>query len=201
MSDTRARSFILEGPLTSAWIASLIPDPGHLPDETFDCPSCPDMPLLGPDWHPALLGETTSVTVKVITRAAQELGVIAGPPGMRLEFEASDAEGTYQWQLTGERHGTLLLSTLPTPVAGGLAAASSRGRAALAALLKDAVDAGNHMLELLHGTAAVTLAETTDDPVLLTRLADNPDPVVRAAALDNPACPDEGRVLAALHRD
>lgn len=144
---------------------------------------------------------TIITTIATALRAAAELGRITLPAGIEILINDTLAPGTYNWILRADRYSYLTLTSgEPAPIEEiGTSHDHEAGASRMLAILQEATAAANQMLTALHHGAPIVLADTSTDPVLLTRLADSPDPAIRSAVLDNAAAPDEARVLASLH--
>lgn len=163
-------------------------------------PSAPEVYLTA-TWAPRTVPSLkTAVDVENLVRTAMELGYFITLEGITVEFFSCLLEGQiwYAWQVHADRYAGLRLTAPLKPLAH-LALPGAAGTQAAIQILMEATDEANEMLANLVGASATILADFSTDPVLLTRLADYDEPVVRAAAAQNTATPDAGRVLAAFH--
>jgi hypothetical protein len=155
-------------------------------------------------WTPDLTDEDfthdndENQTAAAIIRSVHELGILRLPAGTVASL-VDGPNGYYYWSLTNERWaGMTLISTMQTWINWDTMGKGIAGVRRALILLHDFVDAANEMLTAVFLSASTVLAEFSTDPVLLTRLADYDEAIVRTTAIDNPAAPDEAKVLAAL---
>lgn len=151
-----------------------------------------------PNWSvSSLVGESQGQRRQMLADmivAAQEIGILSAPEGIRIEMESGD-DG-YRFLVTSDDRWGITLAGKDCFFTE--AATGSYGAAALMAVLMSAVNEGNAMLRALVEASSLILAQFSTDPVLVTRLADSDDDFVRAVAVDNPVAPDEAKVLRAL---
>lgn len=171
------------------------------PEKHFPSPMA-NMLEIGSTWAPNIPGlgteafNTSVEQVQMLVVAAREMGVLDLPTGVDVEF-AEVSNGEYVWQVTGNRYAGLTLSSGRGTITW-LGNVGAVGVEQCLAILADAVSEANKILSSLAVAAATVLADYSTDPLLLTRLADYDDPMVRNIALQNPAAPEEAHILAAL---
>ena len=205
INTLRAPRFELDVDLAARWLNAVAAGT-HLQD--FDCPSAYDL-TIGEAWTPAPLWSSTPqdpetqsairLTVEQLIRCAFELDVILGPAAVTMTV----ALATTDSHLPDD---VVLLSAPDlwgdTVLVGQLPDFRDRLQSSVHAamlLLTAAVDAGNQVLtNWVHG-ATVILGQLSNDPRLLERVGDSTEPLVRKVVLDNPATPEETRVLIALN--
>jgi hypothetical protein len=143
--------------------------------------------------------------VKILLWSAQELGILLGPAGYSYSFhivvEENDREDCYLWVLNFEQYANIQLVSHEYELRNLGRSDVARGAEAAINVLLEFVDQANRLLTNLEEAAALVLAKTSRDEVLVSRLADSPSFQVSAYAVNNPACPDDGKTLAAFrHR-
>lgn len=158
--------------------------------------------------------------IETLMLCAGELGMLDMPAGTQLWARPSGGtdDRWVEWRLGNDLYGGLQLTTEPqdlklkvfvwdTPEALGpivnLSEADmdrliSGGRDTVIRVLTSAVWAANAMLSDLLSAAVGVVANLSANEAVLNALAFDTEPAVRALLLDNPATPDEVRVIAAL---
>lgn len=166
-------------------------------DERHDAPSAADLTFTS-DWRISDYADENDFFEQAtsILRTAIELGHLELPQGIYVHLN-DRGEDWYDWSVTCERYGSIMLAGLARPMTS-LGSPDREGAQRAMTILQEAVSETNQMLANLLSGSLTLLAETTTDPAILTRLAGYADPGIRATVLGNPATPDEGRVLAAL---
>lgn len=169
--------------------------------EQFQSPMA-NMLEIGSTWAPNIPGigteefNTSVDQVQMLVTAAQEMGFLSLPTGVEVTFSEL-SEGEYTWQVTGTRYAGLVFSSGRGTITW-LGNVGSVGIEQCLAILSDATSEANKIFTSLALAAATVLADYSTDPVLLTRLADYDEPMVRNIALQNPATPEEAHIIAAL---
>ena len=196
MQPQPQQRFTLDTSVAVAWLHTLA-NLGNqdLPSE-YDSPTGLDL-RISHDWErfPRTEENSESEAWQIVT-AAQELGILASPDNC----EIIPVEGGAYWNLICDQYAGLVLTSAQDATLRTVNS-YARGPEAALELLQEAVQVGNTLLQRLESAAPLVMAKTTEDPVLLTRLTDSTDPTVRSYAAQNPLCPDEGQVLAALKKN
>lgn len=195
---SRLPIFVLDVESTEAWLNEVVRAQGSQPVRPARSPMDTELSFT-PDWALSrLAGPERSGMREMLTdmvTAAQEIGLISTPEGIRLEMESGD-DG-YRFMVTSDyRWEGLTLAGRDMYFAENMA--STQGVLALMALLMSAVREGNRMLASMIHSASIVLAQFSTDPLLVMRLADHDEAAVRAIAADNPAAPEGAKVLRAL---
>lgn len=198
-----APRIILDVARAEQWLAGLVSpeDPQH-----YSAPSEYGVHLFA-EWAPDLaltsdpgLREQVVETLVSLPAAAFELGIVhGGSPSLRVQVEFTHDDMLRFLISDDESWASLSLATTLVGVAN-LVPVDCFGDKAAIAFLAHMVDEVNIAMHDLVIAAESVLAQLSNDPVLLTRLADSDEPVVRDLALDNPFTPDEGQTLGALRR-
>lgn len=190
--------FVLNVEAAESWLVEIVraSHPQHA--RTARSPMDAELSF-GPDWAMSRLkGPDRGAQREMVSDmlvAAQEIGILSTPEGVRIELESGDdgfrllVRSDYRWEgltLAGrdmffEEH-----------------VMEEHGAQGLISVLMIAVREGNRMLSSMVRSASMVLAQFSTDPLLVTRLADHDEPSVRAVAADNPVAPEEAQVLRAL---
>lgn len=155
------------------------------------------------DWGPDLalstdgrLSDEAIETLHSLPMAARELGFLQVPTTVDIRIEIVDGL-LLRFLITSDETWPSL--TLATPLTGlATIVVSEVGSSAALRYLMFMVDEVNEVLGALVLAAESILAEHSTDPVLLTRLADSNEPLVRELSLKNRNMPEEGKALSAL---
>jgi len=190
--------FVLNVEFAEAWLLEIVR--AQDPQQVRAARSPMDAELsFAPDWALSHLkgpdqGAAREMLSDMVT-AAQEIGIVSAPDGVRIEVESGDdglrfmVQSDYRWE-------GLTLAGRDMFFVDGLM--EERGTQGLMSVLMIAVREGNRMLASMVRAASMVLAQFSTDPWMVTRLADHDEASVRAVAVDNPVAPDEAKVLRAL---
>lgn len=199
LNTEQAPRFVLDVPRAQEWLTA-VADGTHL--ERFDAPSAYDL-TLSPDFsldphHPDVdLLEFSGA----LLRSATELEIIHAPDWVEAHLEDM-GDGDVRVSLSAPALwgdlGVFHANGYPLDTGVPDDRWAARGVDAAMILLGEFVREANIVLSSLVTAAEVVLAQLSNDPGLLTRLADSDEPLIRHLAAGNPAAPDEARVLSAL---
>lgn len=190
--------FVLDVESAEAWLAEIVRAEGSPIVRPVRSPMDSELSFT-PDWALShLSGHDKTGMRQMLTdmvTAAQEIGVLSTPDGIRIEMESGDdgyrflVTSDYRWEgLTLAGRDMFFAQHMP----------QTQGVLGLMALLMSAVREGNRMLASMIHSASIVLAQFSTDPLLVMRLADHDEAVVRAIAADNPVAPEGAKVLRAL---
>jgi hypothetical protein len=194
--------FELDSDRAYAWLNAIVTatDESSSLSEEYDSPSSADL-YLSSDWKSN--SRQAINDVKILLWSAQELGILLGPTvwGSHIVVEENDGEDCYMWVLNFEQYANIQLVSHEYELRNLGGSGIARGAEAAINVLLEFVDQANRLLTNLEEAAALVLAKTSRDGVLVSRLADSPSFQVSAYAVNNPVCPDDGKTLAAFrHR-
>jgi hypothetical protein len=204
MESVNAPRVVLDQTRALAWLKTLeaVSAGTSVLPAAYESPSSYDL-VISADWSPrdsvdASVSEQGHMVVDLenLLRAALELGFLQTLDGVEVLYTAA-GRNMYQWWVEAPRYANLRLSS-PMALLESIGLGGVYGAEQALAVLTEAVDEANILLEALFIGASTVVADYTDDPTLLTRLAGSDERMVRAAALANPAAPEEAHVLAAL---
>lgn len=192
----------------SEWLYALnnATDNGGPMPEKFACPAGYDLELPS-TFAPSLVDETDGPVQRVwasqIVVAAQELSFLTAVPGdISLITVLHEEDGTvqhyYYWEIRLDGYTLGRFTTSPSPLS--YLAAGLQGVAAAEAILMEAVDEGNTLMDRIRHDANMIVAATSTVPGVLAAMAAHPEPSVQVTAVRNPRCPEEARVMHALQR-
>jgi len=187
--------FTLDTAAAVKWIDTLINlGDNDLPGE-YDSPTGFEIHISA-DWQ-AMGAERIrkESSVQEIVLAAHELGILRTPENC----EIVPSTNLSHWDLICDQYAGLVV-TSAQDISLRTVDSYLSGAEAVLELLAEAVRVGNALFDKIEYAAPLIMAQTSADPVILTRLSDNSDPVIRSYASQNPACPDEGQVMAALRK-
>lgn len=190
--------FVLHVEAAELWLAEVL-DAYPSGERGFRSPRDSEVQI-GPDWSLAsMAGDSAEAasrrqSLSLLLAAAQELDILESQTGIEIDLESG--EDGFRFMVVSDA----LWADL-TLVGNDMFFSDSQltGAQGVIEFLMAAVNEGNAMLRALTQASVVVLAQFSTDPVLLTRLADYEDPLVRSLAVNNPAAPDEAKVLRALH--
>lgn len=126
--------------------------------------------------------------------------VLIAPPNMKVDLEVFTYSKEYEhffYRWVVDLGYTSRYTTRPEPVEY-LTTSKDRGLKAAINILNEAVSTGNRLIQSAYMDAGIMLAKTTTNPEILRGLCDHAEEAVRDQAVQNLACPDEGKVIAAL---
>jgi hypothetical protein len=197
LNHSQLPRFVLDVESTEAWLVEIIRAQDQQQSRPARSPMDSELSF-GSDWALSRLGGSDKSGMRQMltdmVTAAQEIGVLSTPDGVRIEMESGD-DG-YRFLVVSDERWGLTLAGRDMFFAEDMP--KTQGVLGLMSLLMSAVREGNSMLSALVNASSLILAQFSTDPVLVTRLADHDEAFVRAIAADNPVAPEDAKVLRAL---